>query len=305
METRAPRPTHPMFMQQTDRTTYVLRQRMKRETTFFVDSVTVTSIAAINNPPNAVTDTINVAYSETFAVSPLNNDSDPDADQFSILSFGTPVVGTAVSINATKINYTAPYGYCGLDSFTYIICDDGNPVLCDTGTVLIFVDSCVTQSIAMSLGWNIISGYVIPLDLDIINIFSAIVSDLVIVKNAVGDAYIPTFGINAIGDWVIEEGLKVKTLNATTLDLSGPVVNPTTTPISLLPGWSQIAYLRTSPMDAIVALSGIASDIIIIKDISGDSYIPSFGINGIGDLLPGQGYKVKMSNAAILTYSDN
>ena len=58
-------------------------------------------------------------------------------------------------------------------------------------------------------------------------------------------------------------------------------------------------------MDAAVALDGISSDVLIVKDINGASYIPSFGINSIGDLQPGQGYKIKMANSATLTYPDN
>ena len=84
---------------------------------FFCDSVSVTTIVQPNNPPNAITDTINLIHSNIFIVSPMLNDSDPDEDNISILSFGTAALGTVVSASATKFQYTAPYGYCGIDSF--------------------------------------------------------------------------------------------------------------------------------------------------------------------------------------------
>jgi hypothetical protein len=33
-------------------------------------------------------------------------------------------------------------GYRGQDQFQYVVCDNGSPVLCDTNTVFIYVDSC-------------------------------------------------------------------------------------------------------------------------------------------------------------------
>ena len=44
---------------------------------------------------------------------------------------------------------------------------------------------------------------------------------------------------------------------------------------------------------------------IDIKSGSGGTFIPAFGINTIGDILPGQGYKVKMSASDVLYYPGN
>ena len=187
-----------------------------------------------------------------------------------------------------------------------MICDNGNPVLCDTGKVLIYVDYCVvTQSVALNFGWNLISSFIVPQDLDMPSIFGSIVSDIIIVKNGTGNSYVPAFGINTIGDWVIEEAYKTKAVNTTLLEIAGPLVDPEMTPLTLSAGWSLMAYLRTSPMDAIAVFNGIVSDVLLVKDVNGASYIPGFGINTIGDLQPGQGYKIKMANAATLIYPDN
>lgn len=164
---------------------------------------------------------------------------------------------------------------------------------------------CVTQDIPLSLGWNMISSYINPDDPDVLNIFSEISADIIIIKNALGQALIPSLGINGIGNWSTSEGYKVKTSGATTLTMGCEQIEPSTHPISLSSGWSIISYLRTSPMSVLTALSGISANILLVKDINGDSYIPAFGINTIGDMEPGQGYKIKMSNADTLTYPSN
>ena len=163
----------------------------------------------------------------------------------------------------------------------------------------------VAQPIALDAGWNMISSYVAPNEPDMLDVVSNIASDVLLVKNSLGDAAIPSLEINAIGDWMVEEGYKLKAADATTLVIGCEQVDPTTTPISVPSGWSIIAYLRTSDMDVATALSTIAGDILLVKDVYGNSYIPSLNINTIGDMTPGQGYKVKMANAVTLTYPGN
>lgn len=166
--------------------------------------------------------------------------------------------------------------------------------------------SCVTQDIDITIGWNMISSYIDPDNPDMLDVVSAISSDIVIIKNVQGQSAIPSFGINTIGDWQVEEGYKLKSLNDNILSMSCDLVDPTVTPINLPVGWSIISYLRTTPMNAITALSSLTSDnVVIVKNIAGNSYIPSFGINTIGNLLPGQGYSIKMVNPDVLTYPAN
>ncbi len=44
------------------------------------------------------------------------------------------------------------------------------------------------------------------------------------------------------------------------------------------------------------SLSSIASDIIILKDEEGMTYLPEWGFNGIGELSYGEGYQIKLYN---------
>lgn len=176
-------------------------------------------------------------------------------------------------------------------------------------TYEIFISSnnfaCDEMDIHLNKGWNIISSYIMPQNPDISAVFEDISVDVISVKNDMGAVHIPTFNINDIGDWNIEKGYKVKTQHATTLTIRGTQVQPETTGVTILPHWQIISYLRDTPKDVMAEIGAIAGDIIIVKGATGGVAIPVFGINNLGDLEPGQGYKVRAINHTTLFYSPN
>jgi hypothetical protein len=46
------------------------------------------------------------------------------------------------------------------------------------------------------------------------------------------------------------------------------------------------------------------SKIIIVKNGPGQVYWPQFGVNTIGNMVPGQGYQVRMSESDTLTFNE-
>ena len=66
-------------------------------------------------------------------------------------------------------------------------------------------------------------------------------------------------------------------------------------------------YLRTDAAAADAVLAGInaSGNLIIAKDYNGAAYLPEWNFNGIGDMLPGQGYQLKTNNADVLQYLSN
>ncbi|MCB9257550.1 MAG: tandem-95 repeat protein, partial [Chitinophagales bacterium] len=93
-----------------------------------------------NDYPNAVDD-INV----TLVGTPVNgdvstNDTDPDNDVLSFDNVTNPSNGTLVFNPDGTYTYTPAPGFDGQDEFTYVVCDDGIPSLCDTATVVINVE---------------------------------------------------------------------------------------------------------------------------------------------------------------------
>jgi hypothetical protein len=150
-------------------------------------------------------------------------------------------------------------------------------------------------------GWNMFSLNINPLDPSIETIMNPIVDDILIVKNNDGETYIPRYGINDIGNINYLEGYQIYLKQESILDIQGQLVDPAT-PISLPTGWSLISYLPQSPINAATALATIESQLLIAKNNGGETYIPRYGINDIGNMQPGQGYQVCLTAAGTLTY---
>jgi hypothetical protein len=134
-----------------------------------------------------------------------------------------------------------------------------------------------------------------------------IINYLVIAKNNAGNAYIPAWEVNDIGDWVTKEGYQVYMSSAKTLSITGTQAKPESTPIVLSSGWNLVSYLRNSGLDAVAALETIVSDeaLVIAKNNAGIAYIPMWEVNDIGDMMPGEGYQMYLSKNTTLTYPAN
>jgi len=60
-------------------------------------------------------------------------------------------------------------------------------------------------------------------------------------------------------------------------------------------GWNMIGFTRKIPMDTGASFEEILDKVILIKDNSANLFWPEFGFNGIGDLIPGHGYQIKVN----------
>jgi hypothetical protein len=67
--------------------------------------------------------------------------------------------------------------------------------------------------------------------------------------------------------------------------------------IDLVSGWNIIGYTLPNSQDAVISFEIISEIISVVKDNLGQVYWPEFGYNGIGDLIPGHGYQVLVSNS--------
>jgi len=165
--------------------------------------------------------------------------------------------------------------------------------------------TCTTQEIPINTGWNMISSYVIPDEPLMDSVFSDISGDIIIVKDGAGAVYLPSILFNQIINWDVEQGYKVKAAANQTLSVGCSPVDPASTQINLSAGWSIVSYLRDNPMDAEIALASLGDTLIIAKNNSGKVFIPSLNFDNINDMLPGQGYQVKLNAPATLTYPAN
>ena len=174
-------------------------------------------------------------------------------------------------------------------------------------SVLLALNINVNQTLNLPGGWSMFSLNIIPDDFDMTNILSAIVDEVILVKNSMGQAYLPAFTFNGIGDLNNSEGYQIKLSTPQTLTLSGNYIYPENYPINLLGGWNIISYLRTEEADISSVLAGLneASNLILAKNAMGQAYLPEFNFNGIGSMVPGQGYQIKLVQADTLVYLDN
>lgn len=92
-----------------------------------------------NNPPVAVDDINATLVNVPVNGNVITNDYDPDGDNISVTLLDNPSNGSVVLGSIGAYTYTPAPGFSGEDSFTYVLCDDGVPSLCDTATVTIQV----------------------------------------------------------------------------------------------------------------------------------------------------------------------
>ena len=91
-----------------------------------------------------------------------------------------------------------------------------------------------------------------------------------------------------------------------TLEVRGAIADPVDYPLVLPNGWSYLGYLLSQNQDPSIILESIEEDLTLIKNALGNVYFPEFDVNTMGDMIPGQGYQIKMTNDRVFTYpSDN
>jgi len=168
--------------------------------------------------------------------------------------------------------------------------------------------ACVySQGVSLSGSWNSFSTYIAPEITDIIQVFASLESNLLIVKNNYGDAYLPQWNLNGIGDMVIGQGYQMKLIEPSNLTINGSLIQPELYPIELIQGWNLIAYLRINPADAVDVLEEIvqAGNLVIAKDNQGNIYLPELNFNGIGNFSAGNAYQIKVVSSQSLNYLSN
>ena len=67
--------------------------------------------------------------------------------------------------------------------------------------------------------------------------------------------------------------------------------------IDILVGWNLIGFTIDEAQDAVASFQEIVSYIQIVKNNAAEVYWPEYSFNGIGDLIPGQGYQIKVTEA--------
>ncbi len=166
-------------------------------------------------------------------------------------------------------------------------------------------ENSIVHGIELQQGWNMISSFVLPDNLEIETLMTDIEDDMLLIKNGSGRIYWPDLAINQIGNWDAKDGYQIYMIQPGMLFIPGTIIDPVNTIISLPAGWSLVAYLRATPMAVGQALSSVDGQLFLVKDRHGRLYWPDYGINQIGDMQPGEGYQMLLSSQGRVAYPDN
>lgn len=96
------------------------------------------TILPVNDPPVANTDQFTGDEDQLITGNVLTNDTDPDGPNLQVTGLSCqPAHGSVLISTAGLLSYQPNPNYFGADTLCYIVCDQGSPNRCDTGTVTI------------------------------------------------------------------------------------------------------------------------------------------------------------------------
>lgn len=106
-------------------------------------SVVVTGVSGGgNNKPVALDDTVSLLQGTSITIYHVaTNDVDPDGDNVCMTSvWGSPYVTEYIGGSCDMVSIVPDTSFVGTDTAYYEICDNGTPVLCDTGMIVFTVN---------------------------------------------------------------------------------------------------------------------------------------------------------------------
>lgn len=160
-------------------------------------------------------------------------------------------------------------------------------------------ETSVSQGISLQPGWNVISSHVAPDSKEMDSVFVNV--SIGVVKDEDGNVFVPAENRDEIGVWDSTSAYKVYTEAGQTLTITGSAVADTAA-IPLQKGWNLVPYRPTDALPVDVALESIHSELVIVKNETGETYVPAHGINDIGQMNPTEGYQVYVEAPVNLIY---
>ena len=165
------------------------------------------------------------------------------------------------------------------------------------------------QELYFPEGWSMFSTYMdtwlntIPLLLD--NLVDN--NYIEIVKNNNGEAYLPEWDYDGIGQINLGSAYQIKTNSSCELLICGDYIDNDLYPIALTSGWNMMGYLRLESANTELVLNDLTqnNNLVIAKDDFGNAFLPEWDYNGIGEMLPGKGYQLKVNEDIVFNYLSN
>ena len=154
--------------------------------------------------------------------------------------------------------------------------------------------------IHLQQGWNGISGYLQPVNTNIISMLNPLGNSFVILQN-LSQVYWPQQGINTIQNWQYSSGYLIKVNTDTTLTFNGQV--PVNSTLNITAGWNLIPVLSSAQQDISTLFGANLSHIQIMKEAVGyQVYWPDQSIFTLQFLQPKKTYYIKSDQAFTITF---
>jgi choice-of-anchor B domain-containing protein len=210
--------------------------------------------------------------------------------------------------NPIRIAYYDTYipentgGYAGAWG-VYAFLPSGRILISDvqSGLFVVNMEYVESQEIAINSGWNLISTYLKNDTLNPTNFIGDNANNIIIMKNNLGQAFIPSLNFDGIGYLEYGEAYQIKANDSFFLDIYGHYLSSFS--IVLDEGWNMIAVLNKAEQPIEEVLINCEQDVIIVKNYLGDAYLPEWQFNAIGNMIPGQGYQTKMNAVSEIIFN--
>lgn len=143
--------------------------------------------------------------------------------------------------------------------------------------------------------------------IDIADLFEGPNSDnkITIAKDSIGSIYWPSFNFNYLAAIHRYEAFQIHTTSAFTIKITAKRNHKYVggdlmygSEVRVGSGWSLMAWPVKHPLGVEELFAEVVSQIEVVKSNIGTAYYPEWNFNGIGDLIPGQGYQVKVIDGA-------
>jgi len=223
-----------------------------------------------------------IAYGDDVLTNEKDGFGEEEQFSFKIYKAGTgEIIDVEASFDPDMPNFDGKFYNNGLSAIT------------------MFIEPGLSQTLAIPQGWSGISTYLEPLDTDVENMFSPVVGDLVILYNDDG-MYWPGENTNSLGQWDAHKGYLIKMANDATLDVAGEELMDVS--LDLAAGWNIVPVLSAEPFDIGILFNSLPG-FIAAKEVAGIGvYLPGYGINTIGNMVPGNAYYAYTSQAGSVSF---
>ena len=165
----------------------------------------------------------------------------------------------------------------------------------------------VDQTMDLESGWTIISFQSLPTDTEVGHVLSSIDEDLMLIKDNVGNMYMPEANYNGIGDLEFGQGYFVNMKFERTLTVRGRPADPSAN-VMIHPGWNTIGTTLAQSIDAGCLDAYLQAHVpgysaMLMVDSDGAELDTTTQQDDIGVLEPGFGYQLHLEAAHTIPFT--